>query len=213
MQKLDAALDEGGIDVVLGARITRLKLPLGSEAADAERRIHKHHIEPASCQFDEGDALGRIACKETPAHARGAGRRLSKTAQRLNDASLSLVEEVVVVDTGEIQRALLGHAFQTRKETCPLLLLHKLLTRMVQLGGDAVFHAKQRPQFTGQTTFAHHLLEQVTQQRWIETRCKFVDQHRIARHRLRYHDMCALNTRPIGCGNANVFPCPLRPQP
>ena len=50
-----------------------------------------------------------------------------------------------------------------------LALLHELLASATQFRGDAVFDSKERPELAGQTPFADHLLEQIAQQRWIET--------------------------------------------
>ena len=71
------------------------------------------------------------------------------------------MEKAVVVDTGEIQRALFHHGLHAWQKSRGLAFLYKLLAGSAQLRGDAIFHAKESAKLAGQPALANHLLEQI----------------------------------------------------
>ena len=120
VQKLDAALNESRVDVVLGSRVALLELLLRRQAPGAERWIHQHHIETCAHEIDKRDALRGVARKKPSAHARAAGGGFRKAPQRLDDARLGFVEELRVVDARQIELALASQRLHFRQEACRL---------------------------------------------------------------------------------------------
>lgn len=54
MEQVQPALDKGGVEVVLRARIGLLKGRLPAFAGRAKGRIHQHHVVAALAHIDEG---------------------------------------------------------------------------------------------------------------------------------------------------------------
>src|SRR6266566_4979132 len=74
VQQLNPALDEGSIDVVLGARIGLLELLLRRQARSSKRWVHQHHIKAGLHEINERDALRGITREQASPHTRPPSR-------------------------------------------------------------------------------------------------------------------------------------------
>lgn len=102
-QQLDPSLHESGIEIILRAWIALLELLLGRDAGRAERRIHQHDVVPRANELDQRDALRGVVGEQPPPDAAPTQRGLCKTSQRVEQPSLSLLEEPHVVDLREVE--------------------------------------------------------------------------------------------------------------
>ena len=97
-KQLDSALHESRINVVLGARITALKVSLRNQTARAERRVHEHDIELPTHGLNESYALFGVVRKKPTTRTTTVHRIGDIGLKRIEDLFLRPFEKCEIVD-------------------------------------------------------------------------------------------------------------------
>ena len=98
--------DEGGVQIVLRARVLLLDQYLRGFARLAERRIHQHHVVSFVAEVHEGKPPHGVVGEEPPLKPLAVLGLLGVVTQSFDYLALGLLEELVVGDVGEIEELL-----------------------------------------------------------------------------------------------------------
>src|SRR5207249_11461341 len=132
--------------------------------------------------INRAHALTSIDREDASTHPCAAVRCLGETAQRFDDAGLGLVEEVIIIDAGEVQDALFALGLHAGQEARGLSLTDELLASAMELCGDCIFDSKERAELACQAALIDHFCEEIAQQRRIEPGGKVINKCSVSGH-------------------------------